>query len=331
MGPDADLSALERVLGADAGLVLRVDQAAELPTVMRTGFERRRARVERGIIAVQQIRDLPFEPGMWQDWPAVHAHAVTRSQPGAIVAAQSQRGEPLIAFHRAGHGRVVAVTSGLEPWTPQWLQWPAWPRLAGGLADWVSGTAAGVPLALAVSDPPTGSTPGLQLELDSPSTAGTTPEDLTSIEVNTPTTQGLVLATELVAPGSLRATLPESGTGLYTFQVSTPNATQRQLHRLRHHAEDRAWGTSPKLDTWQREGLIKAWDPHDQNLPPASQQGGSPIDRSLIAVGLALFLCGVLTDRSPALNRGLISGVLRRWRARDPEPAERTARFPAGD
>lgn len=315
VGPDADLSALERVLGADAGLVLRVDQAAELPTVMRTGLERRRARVERGSIAVQQTRALPFEPGIWQDWPAVNAHAVTRSQPGAIVAVQSQRGEPLIALHRVGHGRVVAVTSGLGSWTSQWLQWAAWPKLAGGLTDWVTGTAAGVPLAMAVSDLPAGSTPGLQVEFDSPAGAGASQEDPPALEVNTPTTQGRLLATDLVAPGRWRATLPEAGAGLYTFQVSTPRGTRRQLHLLRHRAEDQAWGTSPKLDAWKQEGLISTWEPGDQAAKWAGQQDRRPIDRSLIGLGLALFLCGVLVDRA-TLNRELVSGLLRRWRAR---------------
>ncbi len=83
VGPDADVSALERVVGAEAGLVLRVNQAAELPLVMRTGLERRRARVERGTIAVEQRQALPFPPGTWQDWPAIAAYFVTRSQPDA--------------------------------------------------------------------------------------------------------------------------------------------------------------------------------------------------------------------------------------------------------
>ena len=84
------------------------------------------------------------------------------------MAVQSQRGEPLIAFQRAGRGRVAVVTSGLGPWTPRWLQWREWPRLAGGLADWISGTAQGGTVALAVSDRPG----GLQIEADIPAGIG---------------------------------------------------------------------------------------------------------------------------------------------------------------
>jgi Ca-activated chloride channel homolog len=141
VGADADASALERLIGTKAGVVLRVNQAAELPLVMRTGLERRRARVERGTFAVEQRLSLPFSPGTLKDWPAVTAYAVTRPQPRATVAVQSKRGDPLIAFQRSGQGRVVAVTSGLGHWTSPWLPWPEWPRLAGGLTDWISGTA----------------------------------------------------------------------------------------------------------------------------------------------------------------------------------------------
>ena len=58
VGPDADARALERLVGAEAGLVLRVDQAAELPLVMRSALDRRRARIERGTIAVEQRQAL---------------------------------------------------------------------------------------------------------------------------------------------------------------------------------------------------------------------------------------------------------------------------------
>ena len=154
VGPEADVSALEQLVGTQAGLVLRVNQSAELPQVMRSGLERRRARIERGAFAVEQVQPLPFAPGTWKSWPAISSYAVSRSRPDARVAVQSERGDPLIAFQSAGRGRVLAVTSGLGRWTPQWLQWREWPRLAGGLADWSVGTAQGGAVALAVLDLP---------------------------------------------------------------------------------------------------------------------------------------------------------------------------------
>ena len=62
VGPDADVNALERVVGAEWGVVLRVDEAAELPVVMRLAVERRRQRVERGTIAVTQRESCRSRP-----------------------------------------------------------------------------------------------------------------------------------------------------------------------------------------------------------------------------------------------------------------------------
>ncbi len=293
VGPDAKVSALERLVGVAAGRVVRVNQAAELPQVMRSELERRRARIERGTIAVEQRQPLPFAPGTLDNWPAIAAYSVTRTQPHASVAVQTQRGDPLIAFHKSGQGRVVAVTCGLGRWTPQWVHWREWPRLAGGLTDWISGTPHGGALALAVSDLPG----GLQVEADVQ--AGTDWSDPAgaSIAVQTPTAQARQLSSEHVAPGRLRATLPDAGSGLYTFLVSTPFGSQRLLHVRRNRAENVAWGTNPALDIWKTAGLVSAWDPGAFARHRDLARTRHRADRSLIGLALALFLAGVLVDR----------------------------------
>ncbi len=293
VGPDADVTALERLIGPDAGVVLRVNEAAELPLVMRLGVERRRARVERGTIIVSQRQPLPFLPGTLKDWPAIVAHSVTRSQPGATVAVQTEHGDPLIAFQKSGQGRVVAVTSGLGEWAPRWLLWREWPRLAGGLTDWISGTANGGGVSLEVSDLPA----GLQIEADAPPNAGQpTPEGM-SIVVQTPSGQDRRTSADQVAPGRLRAMLNDAGPGLYTFLVSTPLGTQRQLHLRRHQAENETWGTNPALDAWKTAGLISDWHPDFLAQRRDVDRARPQADRSLVALALALFLSGILVDR----------------------------------
>lgn len=310
VGPDADVGALQRLVDAESGLVLRVDQAAELPLMMRSGLERRRARVERGTIEVEQPRALPFAPGPWQDWPPITAHFATRPRPDAVVAVQTRRGEPLIAYQRSGRGRVVALTCGLGRWTPHWLRWREWPRLAGGLADWISAARPGV-AALAVSDLPA----GLQVEADIDDASGVPDPGRVSIAVDTPTTQGRLLPAEYVAPGRLRATLPDAGPGLYDFLVSTPAGTQRHLHLRRGRAENDAWGVNPALDEWQATGLVGRRDPVALARHRGDPAGRGPVDRSLVGLGLALFLTGVVVDRT-RLNATGIRTALRRWRAR---------------
>jgi len=294
VGPDADANALGQLVGADGGVVLRVNEVAELPLVMRSGLERRRARVERGTIAVAQRQALPFSPGTLKDWPPVAAYSVTRSQPTATVAVQTEHGDPLIAFQRSGQGRVIAVTSGLGTWTPGWLLWREWPRLAGGLTDWISGTPQGGAVALEVSDLPT----GLRIEADVPAEAGRPNPDGVSIAVQTPTTPGQLVSMDPVAPGRLQAMLKDAGSGLYTFQVSTPLGTRRQLHLRRHRAENETWGTNPALDAWRTAGLVSVWVPGFLAQTREGIRARLPVDRSLVGLALALFLSGVLVDRS---------------------------------
>ena len=305
IGPDADVAALQRVAGAETGVVLRVNQAAELPLVMRSGVAQRRARVARGTIAVTQVQPLPFPAGVLRDWPAIAAHSLTRPQPQATVALQTQSGDPLLAFQSVGRGRVVALASGLGPWTPRWLPWREWPRLAGGLAEWVAGAPPGGAGALVVRDLPA----GLQIEAEVDAVAGA------SIAVDTPKVRGRVVATEPIAPGRLQALLPDDGPGLYTLVVATPRGTQRHLHLRRQRTESAAWGTNPALDTWRAEGLLSRWEP-GRLIPPADVGRTAPApDRTLIGLALALVLAGVLVDRT-TLDRSTLGRLLQRWSGR---------------
>ena len=309
VGPDADVDALQRLVGAatGAGQVLRVDQAAGLPLAMRSGVERRRSRVERGTISVQQRQPLPFPPGTWADWPAVAAYAVTRARPEAVVALQSQRGDPLIAYQHFGLGRVVVVTSGLGRGTPLWLPWKQWPRLAGGLVEWTGGTDGAV--SLTVSDLPG----ALQVEAEVRVGMGLSDAAGVSIAVDTPVSQGQMLRTEAVAPGRLRTTLSNAGPGLYTFVVSDGRGVRRHLHLRRDRAEDAAWGINPALEAWLASGLASRWNA--DLLAPYRDGTRRPVDRGWIAIAFALFLSGVLVDRAGRLGPGFRQ-ALRRWRAR---------------
>ena len=91
---------------------------------------------------------------------------------------------------------------------------------------------------------------------------------------------------------------PDAGAGLYTFLVSTPAGTQRQLHLRRHRAETETWGTNPALDAWRTAGLFGNWDPDFLARHRDRNRNRPPVDRSLVGLALALFLSGVLVDRT---------------------------------
>jgi hypothetical protein len=294
IGPDADVAALQRLVAATGGQVLRVNEVAELPRVMRAGFELRRARVEQGRIAVQQREALPFAPGRLPAWPDIAAHVVSRLKPEATAPLQTAQGEPVIALHRVGLGRVVAVTSGLGPWTPQWLRWSEWPSLAGGLADWIGGSADSA-LLLSVTD----LAQHLRIDIDMvATTAGTGAGSDPSMQVRTPSGQGRTAPIDALAGGRWQAELPAEGPGLYTLLLDTPQGTVRRMHLRRLMAESQAWGVNPELERWRAAGLVSAGDPATPEAGSHPRGGAQRTpDQGLLLLALALCLAGVAVDR----------------------------------
>jgi hypothetical protein len=301
VGPEADTAALQQLFGGGAGQVVRVEEAAELPAVMRPGLERRRAPVERGPLGVQQVQDLPSAPGRLAPWPPIDAYPVTRTRPGAQLLVQSERGDPLIALHMAGRGRVLAVPGGLGPWAPQWLAWREWPRLAGGLVDAVGGGASAAAPPWNVIDEPG----QIQVQLEAAGAA-----EAWVLRADTPAAPGRVLTLQALAPGRWQATLPEAGPGLYTFTLATPAGVQRQLHLRQARAEQARWGTQAALKDWQQAGLLRPWDGGAPVPQRQASQAAQPPDRTLIGLAGLLFLGGVLVDRARWAD-GLV--WLRRW------------------
>jgi hypothetical protein len=102
---------------------------------------------------------------------------------------------------------------------------------------------------------------------------------------------------------------------LYTLLVTTAQGSERRLHLRRQRAESQGWGTSPDLAAWRGAGLIRDWDPRwltrHEGAPPVRR----PLDRSLLVLGLTLFLAGVLVDRT-RVGAGGLARVLQRWRPR---------------
>ncbi len=296
IGPDADATALARLTSPEAGVVLRVDEAAELPRAMSAGLERRRARIERGPVAVEPRESLPFLAGREARWPDVAAHAVTRLRPEATAWLQSGKGDPVIAAWRAGAGRVVAVTSGIGAWTPQWLAWDAWPDLAGGLAAWVSGAAAAEALSITVSDVPE----GLVVDADLEREGRWASDSQTTLSVVTPDGRSRPVALRPLAPGRLQATVPGIEPGAYTLVASGPGGVERTLHLRSSRMEQEAWGEAPEVEQWLRDGLVRRWDLASR-AAARPQRGGRMAhpDRWLLGLALLLFSAGVVVDRLP--------------------------------
>lgn len=307
VGPDADMRSLRDLVGAD-GMLLHVKEAAELPVTMRAGVERRRARVERGVIAVEQRADLPFAPRRPDHWPAISAHAVTRAQPGASIAIETRAGDPVLAWQRSGQGRVIAVTSGIGPWTAAWLSMREWPQFAGGLAAWLARDSVS---AHAVSLVETAE--GMRIDADVAFAGRWQSSAHPVVSVRTPDAREHAPALRESAPGRFSAVMPDYGTGLYTVTFSTDAGSTRVIHVRSSTAEADSAGVSPSLQTWKGSGLIRDWQPGA--LAHARRHDGSnALDRTLVGLALVLSLAGILVERGAAPWAFLRNGVMRRLR-----------------
>ena len=293
VGPEADMAALARLVPPERGTILRVAEAAELPGMMRQGLENRRAPIERGRITVRTDVPLPFQSSVTTAWPTVAAYDVTTPAPGALVHLESERGDPLIASARAGLGQVVAVTSGLGAWTPDWLKWQDWPALSGGLVEWVSSAGSSSGLSIAVTDLPR----TLRIDVDVASDGRWSDAASGRVRVQHPSGRTTDIPLEASAAGRLSAGIDEPEDGLYTISVIAPDAVRRLVHLRAPRREFGDGRPNPDIEAWAQAGLVREWSPAAfqaalDGLPPSDR---SP-DRAMLCA-LGLFLLGLLIDR----------------------------------
>lgn len=310
VGADADLARLRRLVPPERGTVLHVAEAAELPTLMRSSLEHRRAPVERGPIGVASREPLPFLDTAATGWPRVAAYAVTGARPEATVHLESARGDPLLASWSVGLGRVAALAAGLGAWTPEWLRWPRWPAFAGGLTQWVSRDATQPGWAVHVTDRPA----ELQVDVDTADDGRWSTATAAGLRVRTPT--GREIATPLApsAPGRLSVSLPEAGAGLYTLTVESAHRSQRLMHLRQDATELGPLEPSRHIGQWREAGLLRTWSAHELRSTLDSVRTTSQRPVAALLLVLALFLLGVAAERyAPA--------ILRAWvRSNRPKP-----------
>jgi hypothetical protein len=298
VGPDADVAPLARLVPAGQGTILRVGEAAELPTMMRQGLETRRAPIERGRIAVRAVRPLPFLALAATAWPPAAAYDVTMPAPDAVVYLESERGDPLIAYRQAGLGRVVAVTSGLGAWTPDWLRWQRWPALAGGLLEWVMSSEGAPGLSVSVVDLPQ----ALRIDVDAADGQRWTEATSGRLRVQHPSGRSTDTPLRASAPGRVSARIDEPADGLYALTISTPGGTQRLLHLREPRRELGRIGPNPDMAGWRSAGLIRDGSATELDKVLSARGPVEPQAGRAILLALGLFLLGVLVERGAALR-----------------------------
>jgi hypothetical protein len=280
VGADVRLDALERLAGR--GRLLRVDDTAALPRLVRGEVVARRTPPRLGSSGVRSSAPLPFEtPG--EPWPPLDGYAPTRARPGARVHLESAAGDPILAAHMAGAGRVVALPGGLDAWAAAWVAWPGWARFGGALLAWTARAADDARLHVRVED----RAAGLAVIADALDGAGTwsaAPAAVARVVLPSGETRELALAA--TAPGRFETVVPAPLPGTYTVSVRVGDRTVVR-HGVRHAAAELAH--APAGPGWvaalEREGRATRW-PAALVPPPAAVSAGPALALAAVAAYL---------------------------------------------
>jgi Mg-chelatase subunit ChlD len=303
VGRDADTAALATLTQINNGRLLRVDQIAQLPTLMSHELDQRRSVIASGRFIPAVEAALPFLSRTNAAWPALDAYAVTRERPSATVYLRAQS-DPLFAAGYAGAGRVAVFTASLDDWHAFWSDWPQSSDFAGGVMDWIDSQHGADALHLSARQ----QGGDLLLTLETPLVAPDGERD-SRILVRDPTGKTIQQNLLASAPGLYEARLASDIPGRYHAVIRLGE------HQLEHdwfyggNDEFMQHGTvAGGAPAWMRRGLLQPWPGAVASGTAADAASGTLRTPMLILVTL-LYLLLLLWERRADLVRYVIHGV----------------------
>ncbi|MDH3840179.1 MAG: VWA domain-containing protein [Chromatiales bacterium] len=285
IGEGSDLAALESLASAYEGRVLLVDRLAELPRLMRNEVEARREPTFTGTTELRIDKVLPPEFSQAETWPSVDGFSVVRANEDASVFLRATRGEPVLAEHMAGAGRVLVFTPGIGAFTARWSNWQDWPMFAGGLIERVSPLLPSGRIGISVAD----EAGYLAIDIDARDRSGGW---LTGapprLNVTRPNGTKISLPALAGAAGRFTARVPAASAGLYTIGVNAGEAIIRKSHVRNVLAEQSVGPDEGPLDDWIADGLVTPFS--DKALQRLTRSATAPARPYLTGIALSILL-----------------------------------------
>jgi Mg-chelatase subunit ChlD len=301
IGRDADTSSLLPLTRINNGQLLRVDQIAQLPTLMSHELDKRRSLTATGHFIPIAGTPLPFLPGTSSDWPALDAYAVTRERASGTVYLRVQ-GDPLFAAQYAGAGRVAVFTASLDDWQAFWTRWPDNGRFVGGLMDWIDAQHGSEALHLSARQ----AGDSILLTLETPLSATDNGLD-TSVLVHDPSGKNLREQLAERAPGRYEARLATVIPGDYRAIVRTGN--RQVVHDWRYGGNDEYLPqprTTQLLSEWIRRGLLQPWSESVSTGITTNAMTGT-LRSPLLIISTLFYLFLLLWERRVDLVRPMVN------------------------
>jgi len=284
VGRDADVLALRQLAGADN--VFRVDQASELPTLMRTEVERRRHPMYEGVTQVRSLRPVP-EFTAAATLPPVSGFMRSRPKPSATVYLEAEFGDPLLAAHHAGAGRVAVMPAGLGEWADAWIGSALWPNLATALESWLADRSASAYLYARVDDGDN----GWALSVDALDARGRW-SDAPSLEMTLvgPRGNSQLLAVPRTAPGHYGTPLPAPTAGRYLLSLSHGEHRLGQVFHRSGDLETQSLQEPSALNSWLAAGLVRPWPESSSDWQFSAGVVSTTLRAWVLLAGLGLFI-----------------------------------------
>jgi hypothetical protein len=247
----------------------------------------------------RQERPLPFLAGTDTIWPELNGYMVTKERSNARVYLRSERGDPLLADHDFGIGRVVVLPGGLGAQAPAWLDWPEWAPFAGGLVEWASNRFEDDRIYLRI-DQKHGRP---QLEIDALGAHGDWETiDTASVRLSDPFGRVTNLTAETTAPGKYRVELPLRHTGRHRASVNVGGVSK--LHDFIYEAPAELGASAlahRTISDWLAKELVRPW-PAGSSIQALGAETAYPTRPLWIAAAALLYL-GILLSKHASIFR----------------------------
>ncbi len=260
LGESPDMSPLEQLTRINAGRLLPISEVIQLPSLVHEELLKRRTAIRLGETLPEVKERADFLFGASLPWPPLDGYAVTRAKPDAHIHLVSRDGDPLLASHFAGLGKVVALPAGLDQWAPRWQRWNQWGRLLGGLVEWTSGNRNDKELAVNWRI----TTAGVKLTIDAleGQPPGWNTSESFDLVIQDPGGRATSLKARLMAPGRFHALFSPQVAGLYHLFINRNGQHHHSGFFYQPVYEQEALDKHPEaLESAVTKGIVIPWDP----------------------------------------------------------------------
>jgi len=300
IGNPDESNLLQRLTSINQGVLLPVKKIAYLPRLMRGEVLKRRSGLQRGSIQPQIKTDLPFLLEDQIQWPTLDGYMVTKARDHAEVYLASAGGDPLLASHFYGVGRVTAIPGGLGNWAANWHRWDHWGRFLGELVEWNSSHGSNPYLHIEHHT----DQDNIEIQIDAASNMidWSNKPDIT-VQVLDPAGRMSKPQADLVAPGRYWTSFPAHLTGRYQITAQQGGHSTRYsfIHQpLAEYAPSIQSVTH--MENALESGTLLSWHPGAIQAHLEQEKSKRPLRSLLLALALFVYLATLFLERNIPLE-----------------------------